>query len=511
MTTAMNLSPTDRKRSTFMPRSDFQESRKVAQHLRGEHLWSDNIPIGMAVLTEKNEILRVNRALCRFLGYSKRELLGKTARDITHPDEWKNSATMVRKLYASGQPYSRFEKRFLHKSGKTLWGEVNSSLIDDKSRKPNYRITQIVDITERKEAEAALRLSHDRFRVALSGSPTVVFSQDRRLRYTWAYNPSPCFKIGDIIGKRDIDLYESRDAKQFMRIKKEVMRTGASRRDEVVTHFPNGEMTHDMISEPLRDEQGKIVGVICAAIDITQRKRLESALQKANEELEKKVKDRTHQLKKLTEELIRAEHMERRRIADILHEQLQQHLCGMKFRAHHLKEGSAVSATICLADKLINELDQAIHLTRTLSSNLYPQVLSCLDIKGCIEWLAVDAMNRLGLDVKTRIDVRFSLASHELQMFVFDAIRELLLNVTKHSKVNTANMRVSLMAKRLMRIQIQDTGIGFDPKQNLKENHIGLFRIQERAESLGGRLEVISHPGKGTCATLILPHRKHHP
>jgi PAS domain S-box-containing protein len=277
----------------------------MIQHLSGEILWRDNNPIGLVIVSTKNNaFLRVNLALCQFLGYSKKELLGKTLREVTHPDDWPATVEKIRQLKSSGQPYSRFEKRYLHKNGKILWGEVNSSLIDDGSPHPKYRITQVVDITKRKEMEDELRLSNERFRVALARSPAVVFSQDRELRYTWAYNPSPCFKIGDVLGKRDIDLYESRDVSQFRRIKKEVMRTGVGRRDEVLSHLPDGEMIHDMSTEPLRDAQGKIVGVICAAIDITQRKRLETSLQAANEELEQKVKYRTAQLKQLTDELV---------------------------------------------------------------------------------------------------------------------------------------------------------------------------------------------------------------
>ena len=67
------------------------------------------------------------------------------------------------------------------------------------------------------------------------------------------------------------------------------------------------------------------------------------------------------------------------------------------------------------------------------------------------------------------------------------------------------------MAKGLVRIQVRDAGVGFDSKQGLPANsHFGLFRIQERAESFGGRLEVTSKLGKGTCVTLILPSKEIH-
>jgi len=135
----------------------------------------------------------------------------------------------------------------------------------------------------------------------------------------------------------------------------------------------------------------------------------------------------------------------------------------------------------------------------------YPQVLTHLGLKASIEWLAVDAMNNMGLDVKAGIDKRFTLASDEMQMFVFDAVRELLLNVVKHAKVNKAEVRVSSVARGMVRIQVKDMGVGIDTRESTSASHFGLFRIQERAESFGGRLEVVSQPEKGTCVSIILP------
>ncbi len=491
-----------------MNKSNFGKSEAAkAPHLGGEYLWHDNIPIGMAILsTNKNVFLRVNRALCRFLGYSKKELLGKSLKEITHPDDFAATVKKIRHLQSGGQPYSRFEKRYLHKNGKVVWGEVNSSLIDDGSRRPQYRITQVVDITKRKEAEESLRLANERFRVALARSPTMVFTQDRELRYTWAYNPVFSVKLEDIFGKTDSDFFNPHEARKLMRIKRAVMKTGVGRREEVVLHSLGDEKVFDARVEPLRDDRGKITGVICAAIDITEGRRMEEALKKANDSLEERVKDRTRRLRQLTEELTKAEHRERSRIADILHEQLQQHLCGIKFQVSHLKEDSSTPAMIDRADRLIKELDDSIQLTRTLTTDLHPPVLSHLGVRDAIEWLATDVKRKMGLSVAVRTEKRVPMISGELKIFTFEAVRELLLNVVKHANVKTAELRLGSIGKEQIRIQVKDEGVGFDPEQNSGvNNHFGLFRIQERTEAFGGRLEVISQPNKGTCVTLILP------
>jgi PAS domain S-box-containing protein len=137
---------------------------------------------------------------------------------------------------------------------------------------------------ERKNAEEALRMSEERFRIALQDSPVVVFSQDLELRYTWVFNPSPGFKVEDVLGKRDYDIYQPEDAGTFVAIKRQVLSSGVSRRDEVVTHRPisaGGDLVHEMTTEPMRDATGTIVGVICAATNITERKKKEEALKRS--------------------------------------------------------------------------------------------------------------------------------------------------------------------------------------------------------------------------------------
>ncbi|AKB49440.1 Sensory transduction histidine kinase [Methanosarcina barkeri str. Wiesmoor] len=166
---------------------------------------------------------------------------------------------------------------------------------------------QAADIIERAQIEEMLRKSEERFRVALQGSSVVISSQDRDLRYTWAYNPSPGFKLEDLLGKNDYDIYQLDDAEAFVSIKKQVLASGVSQCDEVVIHRPasaGGDLFHEMTTEPLRDATGTIVGVICIAVDITERKRAEEALKKANDTLEEKIKERTVELEEAYNSLL---------------------------------------------------------------------------------------------------------------------------------------------------------------------------------------------------------------
>ena len=128
------------------------------------------------------------------------------------------------------------------------------------------------EVAERKHAEEANRLATSRFELALKGSAIVVFYQDLELRYTWIYNPALGFKTHQLIGKRDSDMMErAEDAAVTEAIKREVIRSGVGRRQEVLIRAQGVNRYYDLQAEPLREADGRITGVQCAAVDITER------------------------------------------------------------------------------------------------------------------------------------------------------------------------------------------------------------------------------------------------
>ena len=154
--------------------------------------------------------------------------------------------------------------------------------MDEKTNKETMQVAMtMLDDTEMPKASAfGLRESERRFRMALANSPIVVFEQDLNLRYTWIHNPKLGYKASEVIGKTDADIMDSAYAARLTEIKRGVIDTGKPTREEVVTAAPGGPIEYyDLSVEPLRDEAGGIIGVICAATDITERKKAEQALQ----------------------------------------------------------------------------------------------------------------------------------------------------------------------------------------------------------------------------------------
>jgi PAS domain S-box-containing protein len=136
------------------------------------------------------------------------------------------------------------------------------------------------DETEASKASAvALRESERRLQFALANSPIAVFEQDLDLRFTWIYDPKLGDRAREIVGKIDFDIMDPACASVLTEIKRHVIETGQPSRQEVAVAAPGAPLGYyDLSVEPRRDESGRIVGVISAATDITERKRAEEAL-----------------------------------------------------------------------------------------------------------------------------------------------------------------------------------------------------------------------------------------
>lgn len=109
--------------------------------------------IGMALVTPDGQWLKVNPAVCTLLGYTEEEFLQRDFQALTHPDDLEADMRLLGDTLTGTIDRYRMEKRYLHKSGRTIWGLLSVSLVRDGAGRPNYFVSQIQDITEQKEVE----------------------------------------------------------------------------------------------------------------------------------------------------------------------------------------------------------------------------------------------------------------------------------------------------------------------------------------------------------------------
>ncbi len=218
---------------------------------------------------------------------------------------------------------------------------------------------------------------------------------------------------------------------------------------------------------------------------------------------------RAEQLNAMAVELIQAEQKERQRLARILHDHLQQLLVGAKFSASAIRAKTSAKDIQYEAAQLTDTLDEAIGVSRSLSADLSPPILHEKGLKAGLEWLGRQMRQKHGLTVEVEADSAAEPTAEQVRLFLFDAVRELLLNVVKYANVDRAQVRTRTLKSGEIEITVADAGIGFDPSQlgipDSATGGFGLFGIRERLSYLGGRMEIDAAPGKGSRFTLRAP------
>ena len=251
------------------------------------------------------------------------------------------------------------------------------------------------------------------------------------------------------------------------------------------------------INKSVLDSKGRLNEILCIGNDITQRKKAEERLLVYQE-----------QLRSLASELSLIEERERRRIATHLHDGIGQILAIAKLKIETLREAASKKTSIAALDEIRGLIEQAIHDTRTLTLDLSPPVLYELGFEAVVEWLLERIQEQHGIRSRFENDKEKKPMDEDIRIVLFQAVRELLINVTKHAR--TKRVKVSIRRRDgIVEIKVKDWGVGFNVFEayscNSKTGGFGLFSIRERLSHLGGRVIVESQPGKGTEVTLLAP------
>lgn len=257
--------------------------------------------------------------------------------------------------------------------------------------------------------------------------------------------------------------------------------------------------------------------------DMAARKRADEALREFSTELEQRVTARTAELmhshdrlRAMASKLNLVEQRERQRLARELHDYLQQHLVLGKLKLGQAKHFADQVPTCATLLKETDEvLSEALTYTRTLVADLSPRVLSDHGLAAGLRWLS-DSMQKHRMAVTVRVREQEVMLPDDQKIVLFQSVRELLINASKHAGTGKATVTLDQLDEQL-RITVRDDGVGFDlaaastaiaPHGGISSK-FGLFSIQERMRALGGFFDIQSAPGKGTTATLALPVAPH--
>jgi PAS domain S-box-containing protein len=467
-----------------------------------------------------------SRQWVEFTGVPMNKHLGDGWNSLLHPDDRPVAMAAWMAAVREQAPYD-LEYRVRRHDGQYEWFKVRGRPIRDAEGRIArwFGVATNIDVLKRTEAEAARsRLWLER---VADTTPDIIYVFDiresrnvytnRSLREVLGYDPEEFRDIDNILQAIFAD-----DLPEVRRFYTE-MADAIPGEVRVFSHrarHKNGTIgwMECRVTPFSWDDAGRLTEVIGIASDITQRKQAEQALLEARDELEHRVRERTSELQRradqlaqMTSELTLAEQRERRRLAQVLHDHLQQLLVGAKFGLAVVERrvGEAHRQPVQEVQGLISE---AINASRSLTVELSPPILHEAGLPAALEWLARWMNDKHGLEVALEADPEALTDREDVRILVFQATRELLFNVVKHAQVTRAAVTLAADNDNALAVTVEDSGCGFDVKAVLGQSGalrdgFGLASIRERLTMLGGRLDVISAVGAGARFTIVAPRR----
>ncbi len=248
-----------------------------------EKRYADTIELaatGISHVDEGGRYIQVNRALCEMLGYPRDELLGKTVKQISHPDD-RNATDSLRSRLRAGEIESfQLEKRYLHKDGSTVWVQLTVSVQRDGAGRPLHDISVTQDVTSRKLAELALQRSEQRFKSLVELSSDWYWELDADLRYTVFGGAGKEEAAQRLRGRLAWDLPGADSDLGWADLRARLERRESFRDFEYAYTDKRGRRRHISGSgEPLHDAEGRFVGYRGVSRDITSRKQAEARIE----------------------------------------------------------------------------------------------------------------------------------------------------------------------------------------------------------------------------------------
>lgn len=356
-------------------------------------------------------------------------------------------------------------------------------------------------ITERKRAEAVLRVSEESFRAVANLAPNLLWRNDLSGEATW-YNQQWLEYTGQKPEKGQgygwLDVIHPDDREQARSTFMAAIESGQPVSQEDRIRGADGSYRWFLIrAEPVLDENGKVIEWYGAATDVEEQ---HTALDAS----EADVVSRTEELRKLSSRLLVAQEEERRRIARELHDEIGQYLTGLRFMLEKLSTSFEQEGT---EGQIAPSLEVLSHLTervRNLALDLRPTMLDDLGLLHALLWYVQRYQSQTGIEVSFHHMGLEERLPTDVETVVYRVVQEALTNVARHSEARQVTLQ--LFSDGQVTAVIEDQGKGFDvAKAFARHTSTGLSAMRERVALVGGEFSAESSPGRGTTIIVNIP------
>lgn len=281
-------------------RKQIENALRVSeQRFRGAFAYA---AFGMAIVSEEGRFIEVNQSLCQMFGYSEQELLTKSFKDVTYPDDLPKGVQLWQDLRMGRRHHASVEKRYIHKNGDTIWAILSTSAVRDAEGRLEYLVSQIQNVTQQKEAEELLEETEEWLQKTFASLNDALFVLDTTTRTIITCNPAVERIFGyaehEVVGRNTAFLHVNREMySDFGRQMFAALDAGGVFHAEFQMRRKDGSIffSEHTVTE-IVDNAGRRTGAVKVVRDITARKQSEAELTQYRQQLEKLVEARTAEL-----------------------------------------------------------------------------------------------------------------------------------------------------------------------------------------------------------------------
>ena len=514
-------------------RAEAALARRAAEELQQSEerfrVMFESAGIGIALVGMDRRPLEANAAMIQMTGYEPEEFFKLSGADLSYPEDAEIGIPELQEVLAGKLNTYQIEKRYVRKGGEVYWVRLTNSVVRAPDGQPQYFVTMVEDINERKHSVEELRKSQARFQ-ALFDNVAVGIAVMTLGRRPIAFNAATERIIGYSLEElQDVDprtLAVPEDRPMDVELFQELI---SGKRNSYVMErrylHKNGRAFWARVNYSLvRDLEGRpdyLVGII---EDIDEQKRAAERLAEQEADyllmLQHRVNERTYELEQTNQRLqheieqrVRIEKelaeraaqeavtADRTRLARDLHDAVTQTLFSASLTAEVLPD--LWEMDVEEAKKSTEELRQltrgALAEMRTLLLELRPATLTQTRLSDLIKQLCEAFIGRSRLPITLTIEGDSPLPP-EVQVAVYRIAQESLNNVFKYARATQVQVNLYI-SPTSVHFETSDNGIGFD-MANSKPTSLGLRIMSERAEAIGADFQITSRIGSGTCVTV---------
>jgi PAS domain S-box-containing protein len=415
-----------------------------------------------------------------------------------HPDDVEHHRTLVEQAIATGGSYVSV---YRHPRGEqAIWLEEHGQAVVNQEGKTIRLVGVVQNITERKKAEEALRISEEKFAKAFRSSPVAIcistVADGRFIEVNDSYINLVGFSHEELVGHTSIELGMFADPDERKEIIRQFKETNGFR-DYELRMLTKTDQRKDVLFSTERIELAGQQCMLSLVVDITERKRVEEA-------------QREHEVQLETQRrLLEYRDQERQAIARDLHDGPVQDLSGLLFNIQFTKEVVPDPSIQLELEKIAAGLRTSVQNLREMINVMRPPSLIRFGLAKALNVFLEDYRERHPeMEFNTSLMDDGNCLSEPVRLGMFRILQEALNNIIKHANAGRVDVTLYCEEHQIV-LEIHDDGEGFSISENLLDyssrGHFGLIGMKERADAARGKIQVTSTPGEGTTIKVIVP------